>query len=222
MQQFSLADRYLIETSEGLDRKFSLHYYSRMRFIMNMTPQLTAASRSGGLSRVVSILGPGDEGSLILSDLALNHHYSVKNCLVHAVTMNSLAVGELASANPKTTFIHAYPGLVKTNIAHNLGTVARWASDLFMFFASPWMVDITECGERHLFAATSASYPPREGGKYCEATAIGSDGTKGSGAYLLGWDGSQRVKERILRNYQVKGIGKQVWEHTLSVFNKVC
>ena len=34
----------LTETVEGLDRKFSLNYSSRMRFVTNLLPQLTAAS----------------------------------------------------------------------------------------------------------------------------------------------------------------------------------
>lgn len=56
------ADWYDIETSEGIDKKLSLHYYSRIRFIQNFLPQLGEAASSGSLARVVSVLGPSTEG----------------------------------------------------------------------------------------------------------------------------------------------------------------
>lgn len=52
------------ETAEGLDRKFVLHYYARMRFLVNLLPLLTTAAQDSSvkfnvrLSRVVSVLAP--------------------------------------------------------------------------------------------------------------------------------------------------------------------
>ncbi|KAN0071814.1 hypothetical protein V8E54_010410 [Elaphomyces granulatus] len=218
------------ETVEGLDKKFSLHYYSRLRFIYNLLPQLNAAATSstdanndGRLSRVVSVLSPGREGRLLLDDLSLKSNYSLANCAAHACTMNSLAVGELAASNPETSFIHAYPGVVKTNAGREFGPLVRLAISSLMLSFWPWVVPLPECGERHVYAATSTAFPPKAaGGKEAEKAAVGADGVKGSGAYLVHWDGSTCGNEKILSDCKSKGAAKKVWEHTLEVFEKIC
>ncbi|KAL1867965.1 hypothetical protein Plec18167_008431 [Paecilomyces lecythidis] len=212
------------ETPEGLDKKLNVHYYSRMRFIYNLLPQLTAASSTSTtnnrpLSRVVSVLGAGQEGSLDLSDLALKHNYSMRTCAAHAITMNSLMTHELASQNPGTSFIHAYPGVVKTGVLRELGPLARFGTEVFSVLAKPFMVPLEESGERHLYAATSQAFIPNETADK-SAAAVGSDGVKGSGGYLLHWNGDTVGKQDILRKYREEGVGKTVWQHTLDVFQK--
>jgi hypothetical protein len=208
------------ETTEGLDKKFNLNYYSRIRFIHQLLPQLTKASDSGGLSRVVSVLGAGSEGKLALDDMSLKNGYNIRTCLNHATTMNSLAAGELAKANPGTTFIHAYPGLVKTNIAQGFGPALRFVMKGAMAVFTPFSVPIKESGERHLFAATSDIYSPQA--ETVESAVSGIDGVKGSGAYRLNWNGDVRADSKMLNEYRAQGVGKKVWEHTLEVFEKVC
>ncbi|KAJ9311065.1 hypothetical protein DTO271D3_8654 [Paecilomyces variotii] len=220
------------ETSEGLDKKLNVHYYSRMRFIYNLLPQLTAASTTttttnsrSPLSRVISVLGAGQEGPLNLTDLALKHTYSLRTCGAHAITMNSLMTHELASQNPGTSFIHTYPGVVKTGIMRDLGPLARFGAEVFSVLAKPFFVPVEESGERHLYAATSQSFiPKRDGdGPAAAAAAVGSDGVKGSGGYLLNWNGDVVGKQQdLLRKYREEGVGKTVWQHTLDVFQKVC
>ncbi|KAF2815392.1 uncharacterized protein BDZ99DRAFT_550165 [Mytilinidion resinicola] len=84
------------ETAEGLDLKFVLHYYARMRFIANLLPLLTTAAQdpsidaNARLSRVVSVLDPhvsvrvGGSGALDFSDLSLKHTFSLNKCGAHA------------------------------------------------------------------------------------------------------------------------------------------
>lgn len=222
------------ETSEGLDKKLNLHYYSRMRFIYNLLPQLTATATSTTtdtnttkarpLSRVISILSPGQEGSLDLNDLALKHHFSLRTCATHSITMNSLMVHEFASRNPSTSFIHAYPSGVKTGVMRDLGPWSKVAAEVVGFLAKPFMVPLKESGERHLYAATSEAFPPKESGEGSAASnvAVGSDGVKGSGGYLLNWNGEITGKQAVLAKYRAEGVGKTVWEHTFDVFQKVC
>ena len=205
---------------EGLDKKFSVHYYSRIRFATNLLPQLTNVSKSGGLSRVVSVLAAGREGNLIIDDLSLKKHYSVSSCATHACTMNSFAVEELATANPGTTFIHAYPGIVKTNIGRDLGSIMKFAAESLMVLFRPFTVPLGESGERHLYAATSTNYPPKA--KPNDSAVIGSAGIEGSGAYLVSWDGSPCGKDKTMKEYRDQGMGKQIWDHTLEVFNEIC
>ncbi|MCJ1398713.1 hypothetical protein MMC11_001914 [Xylographa trunciseda] len=209
-----------VETVEGLDKKFSVHYYSRIRFATNLLPQLTNASKSGGLSRVVSVLAAGREGKLVLDDLSLKTHYSLSNCATHACTMNSLAMEELAATNPCTTFIHAYPGFVKTNIGRDLGSVMKFAAEGLAVLLVPFSVPLGESGERHLYAATSTSYSAKANPD--DSAILGSAGIKGSGVYLISWDGSPCGKDKIMKEYREQGMGKQIWAHTLDVFNKIC
>lgn len=52
------------ETVEGIDRKMSVNYYSRVRWMMNLMPALTAASDRNELSRVITVLAAGSEGDV--------------------------------------------------------------------------------------------------------------------------------------------------------------
>ncbi|KAI9849119.1 MAG: hypothetical protein M1837_005349 [Sclerophora amabilis] len=207
-------------TPEGLDRKFSLHYYSRIRFASNLLPQLTTASKSGGLSRVISVLAAGTEGRISLDDLALKANYSLGKCATHAGTMNSFAAEELAAANSSTTYIHAYPGFVKTNLSRGLGPIMKAATEGILMLVKPWSVPLGESGERHLYAATSKSYPPKSQPE--ESAVVGSAGEKGSGAYLISWDGTPCGKDKIMKEYRTQGVGRQIWEHTLDEFHRIC
>ncbi|CAI7612820.1 short-chain dehydrogenase/reductase [Penicillium manginii] len=218
------------ETDEGLDKKFSLNYYSRMRFLFNLLPQLTAASKvdsatgiglGHNLSRVVSVLSAGDEGPLNMDDLSLKNNFSLRNCARHTITMTSLSMEELAAAHPATSFVHAYPSAVKTGLTRGLGPIARGALEGIYFLAKPFFVPLDESGERHLYAATSPRFSPREAKDVADA-APGSDGEKGSGAYLLHWDGSDNGNKKPLQELRKNDTGKTVWKHTLDTFDSIC
>lgn len=194
-----------------------------MKFTTNLMPLLSKAAQiTPGLSRVVSVLSAGSEGKLHLDDLSLKTHYGMKACADHATTMNSLAIAQLASRNPNTTFVHTCPGPVKTNLDRDLGPLGRFAVSLIFTAASWWAVPIDQSGERHLFAATSMRYPPKSANVSTEEVEKGADGVRGSGAYPLSWDGSYSQNEKVMKDYRSQGIGQQIWEHTLDVFNKVC
>lgn len=155
-----------------------------------------------------------------IDDMSLKNNYSMLNCLKHATTMNSFAAEELAKANPGTSFIHTYPGVVNTNIAQGFGPVMRTIMSGAMTVFSPFTVGIQESGERHLYAATSNAYPPSA--KTGDSAMSGIDGLKGSGAYRLNWNGNVVGKDKILKEYRSQGVGKKIWDHTLEVFEKVC
>ncbi|OJJ38697.1 hypothetical protein ASPWEDRAFT_75347, partial [Aspergillus wentii DTO 134E9] len=211
------------ETDEGLDKKFSLHYYSRMRFLANLLPQLTKAgtekpkesnsSIRPSLSSVVSVLEAGGEAHLIEDDLSLKTNYSLRNCKNHAITMTSLSMQKLAELHPHTSFVHTYPGLVRTNLLRECGMITKTALSGLMFLLKPWEVPVVETGERHLYAATSLQYP---------SSCDGSGAAKWSGAYLLNWDGSARGNMSVLNELNKKGAGDLVWKHTLGVFEDIC
>lgn len=152
--------------------------------------------------------------------MSLKKHYGVWNCLKHATTMNTFAAEELAKANPGTSFVHSYPGTVKTNITQGFGPIMRPIMNAVMVLGTPFAVGFQESGERHLYAATSGAYPPKA--KTNESAVSGTDGVKGSGAYRLNWDGGVIKKSNVLEEYRTQGVGKKIWDHTLEVFDKVC
>lgn len=213
------------ETAEGLDRKFALHYYTRMRFIQQLTPLLNAASSANTLSRVVSVLDPqvGLRATPNFSDLSLKTTFSLKNCYVHASAMQNLAVLHLAKVNPKTAYVHAYPSGVESGVLRELVGRFEPAVKFAFSWARKWLyVPQVESGERHLFAATSPVYAPGAIGAGVENAMLGSDTVKGSGSYLLNWDGDILADRKTAQAMRENGTEDKVWQHTEEVFKTIC
>ncbi|KAL2853178.1 hypothetical protein BJX68DRAFT_234152 [Aspergillus pseudodeflectus] len=219
------------ETAEGLDRKFVLHYYARMRFVSNLLPLLTAAAKDtepkrNRLSRVVSVLDPhvavrlGGSGKLDYSDLSLKHTFTLNRCGAHASLMGDFFLEGLAQKYPETSFVHAYPSGVNTGLLREYPIASAVASVLFR----PFMLPLEESGERHLFAATSGRYPSKneEEGKTNGDVVVGSDGTKANGSYWLSWDGEPFPRNKKLDKVRAEGAVAKVAEHTEEVFRVVC
>ncbi|OJJ31411.1 hypothetical protein ASPWEDRAFT_54580 [Aspergillus wentii DTO 134E9] len=212
------------ETIEGIDHLFALRYYSRMRFVQNLLPLLESA----GPSRVVSIYGGGFEFSINTDDLDLKHNFSLLNAYKHSITMTSLSMERLAEKHPNVSFIHAYPGLVGTNIYTNsfpapISTFYNYGMWPLMW---PLSVNLGESGERHLFHLSSARYPAKNGlqnqGVPVDTAEIakGTTGETGSGAYLLNWKGDVRPTRKVMQEYREKGVGELVWKHTQELWDQ--
>ena len=140
--------------------------------------------------------------------------------------MTDFAFEEMAVKNPTVSFVHAYPGLVKTGFFRDVGFATKAATQLALTIFSRWTVGIEESGERHLYAATSASYPPKNGEKGGVEVGDGnvmkgSAGEIGSGAYLIGSDGEVRANEKVLKEMRGKDAGAKIWAHTMKQFETV-
>ncbi|KAL5087933.1 hypothetical protein Trisim1_007339 [Trichoderma cf. simile WF8] len=216
------------ESPEGLDRKMAVHYYSRMRFISNLLPLLTSSASSSQLSRVMTVLGAGIGNRMVESDLDLKSNFSLSNCGAHCGVMTDLMLERFAATWKGTAFVHTAPGVVKTNLGSGLPTYLRAAFKVAGPLLAPWTVGLHETGERHLFMATSNRYPPSElpNDSRCGAptekngVAEGSDGVRGSGAYLLNWDGQiQKQNRDLLEEYRRTGMAERIWKHTMAVFD---
>lgn len=86
-----------------------------------------------------------------------------------------------------------------------------------------------ECGERHLFLATSARYPaavvdegkvaglvPKPVGiEVAQATVV--ENGNGNGVYRTTDKGEVYPEKDVLENYRKEGLGKVVLEHTIAV-----
>ncbi|KAH8592998.1 hypothetical protein B0O99DRAFT_628602 [Bisporella sp. PMI_857] len=221
------------ENSEGLDRKFTLNFYSRMRFIHNLLPLLTTATTiAPHFSRSLSILGAGDEGKINLDDLDLQTSFSPAKCAAHTIVMNDFMTEEFSARTPGISFVHSFPGLVNTGLSRELPLWARLPAKALTTLFSPIMVGAEETGARQLFIATSAAYPPAKPvaeevtakgveAEWGRSVMPGVDGKEGSGAYIVNWNNEPGGKKKLLAEYREKGIGKAIWEHTMATFDRV-
>ncbi|KAL5117641.1 hypothetical protein ACEQ8H_004389 [Pleosporales sp. CAS-2024a] len=220
---FTFAGR--AETTEGLDRKFALHYYTRMRFINQLQPLLNTAAASSTLSRVVSVLDPqpGQKMTPVWTDLSLKSSFSLKNCATHASAMTNLFFLGLANKYPATSYVHAYPHVVQTGVGRDaFGAFGPLAKPLLWFVNKTVAVKPVESGERHLYAATAPLFAPKAASESRKDVAMGGDGNKGSGSYLLYWNNDTLADKPAAKKMREEGREKLVLEHTEEVFTKIC
>ena len=100
----------------------------------------------------------------------------------------------------------------------------------WVFVVGYWKAVPVECGERHLFLATSARFQPRnfdgDGGVPVSEgveVARGTNGEVGSGVYSVGWDGTSAsgTVEELLAGYRDKGMVEDIWRHAESEFDRI-
>ncbi len=117
--------------------------------------------------------------------------------------------------------MHDYPGTVRTRFLDYLPE-ERLKGLTFM--------PVEECGERHLYMATSAKFAPASGDSAGavplgieDGIAQGSNGKIGSGMYSLLSDcecASPAVVE-LLAGLREKGLVEEVWRHTEGEFKRI-
>lgn len=194
-----------LDTKEVLDLCFSLSYYSRMRFIYNLLPHL----RKSPNPRILSVLNGGKEGPMNLEDIGLQQHWSTFNAVNHTTTMMTLALEHLAKADQQIIFMHAAPGIVKTDIFAKLEApksssllwrallvIARGLAAMAMLIIG---MSPEECGERQVFYLTNDTLTP---GAWCISAS--SDTVSGP---------------KFLDQYRAQLWPEKIWEHTLRVFD---
>lgn len=216
-----------VETSEGLHQFASIHIHSRTRFTVNLLPLLRAAP---DLRRVVSVFAGTKEGPLGDEDLQMREsNVSLFKFLERMTSVLTLALEETAKLAPEVSFIHDYPGAIRSNIARGGGMF-----NLFLRVAirirGPfvWIPD-DECGDRQLYIATSARYPALTPGADGVATdkslavAQGTDGAAGSGVYVIDEnceEGTAQVVE-FLKSLRKDGRDQYVWKQIQDEFSRV-
>ncbi|KAH8888046.1 NAD(P)-binding protein [Thozetella sp. PMI_491] len=152
------------ETTEGLSLHIVLAYWGRMLFTVLLLPLLKASPFN---PRVLSVLRAGQESAdLDLNDLDVKKTAPSKwaylgRCAAAIETMNSLYLERVAEQNPEVTFIHKFPGLVRTNI-FGQGWGTAWSVRKLMFtYVVPAIVSVTgmsddEVGQRCVYTLFSA------------------------------------------------------------------
>ena len=219
---------HVAETSEGLHYAAALVNYSRARFIVNLLPLLQQAT---ALRRVVSVFAAGKEGPIDITDFQ-SWKVPLLAARGHASSLVTVSLAALAEKAPDVTFIHNFPGAVKTNLIRgDEGIVISALGILFKIIGPMFCIPFEECGERHLFFATSARYPastigdvasgvPTTGGV---TVARGIDGKSGSGVYSIDQNGesSGPKVEELLAKFKTEGVIEKVWKDIEEEFKRI-
>ncbi|KAJ4421165.1 hypothetical protein N0V82_003930 [Gnomoniopsis sp. IMI 355080] len=199
-------------TAEGIEICYALSYYSRIRLLTNLLPKLRKAQRP----RVLSVLNGGKEKAIIEEDLGLEKqgNWSTTTVINHTTTNMSLVLGSLAEdpSNKNVTFIHAFPGLVRTDIFAKLrapesSSYLWWIGlacirNVIAFLMVVQGISPEDSGQRHAFHSTSDAFTP--------------------GTLHLVDESSEEVSpNQVLQGYREKQLVKKVWDHTTQVFEKV-
>ncbi|CAJ2514241.1 Uu.00g023600.m01.CDS01 [Anthostomella pinea] len=204
------------ETTEHVHLLAALNYYSRIRFITNLLP-LIRGSRT--LRRVVSVGGGGHEGPIDASDLPALR-VPLPELRGHLTTLVTLGLEAVAASAPEVSFVHDYPGTVRTRITSHL---PEEVLKTLVF------VPIDEVGDRHLYLATSARYPSATGegdavplGEQV-GVALGTDGVAGGGLYSVASDceGTAQGVRDLLAGLKDRRLVDVVWAHTETEFKRI-
>lgn len=137
-----------------------------------------------------------------------------------------MAHSVLARKAPDVSFVHNFPGAVKTNFgkeATGMMAVARTAltllGPLILKYRSP-----DESSALQLYGATSAAFPPAAGDAAGvplpenAVVSVGTDGRPGSGSYNIDDNcekASRSVQERLAQA-KADGVEERLWAHVVS------
>ncbi|KAI1374106.1 putative short-chain dehydrogenases/reductase [Hypoxylon crocopeplum] len=216
-------------TPEGLPLASCLIMHSRLRFILNLLPLLQNAS---SLRRVISVQAATCEGPIDLNNIP-GQGFPLRKWRDQVASVQSLLLGEAVRRAPSVSFVHTVPGLVKSSIARDAeGLGMSILIGISRLVLEPLLqTPSLECGERHLFLATSAMYVPGQdsataAGVSLEgplSTARGSDGQTGSGMYSVdnkGESASHKV-ETLLAKFRKDGTAEKVWDYIMRDFKRI-
>ncbi|KIO21689.1 hypothetical protein M407DRAFT_28750 [Tulasnella calospora MUT 4182] len=175
-------------TSEGIDRRLALNFYSRWKFVDELIPLMENASSDGEEARVMTILAPGIAGPLDTSDLGLKKNYSSAKASKQGPAYTDNFIAEYSSRYPAISFIHIFPGWVNTPLFKNLPWYLRL---ILTSFSSVMARSIPDCGEYMASALLNPAYK--------------------AGGFWLSSDGSPVLKEKL--HVDDQDARKQLVEH---------
>ncbi|KAL1743144.1 hypothetical protein HDZ31DRAFT_41614 [Schizophyllum fasciatum] len=152
---FTLSGR--TETEEGIDRKLAAHYYARWTFVNDLMPALKKAVEKGEEAKVMTVLAAGQGAPINVNDLGLKKTFSLKNAAEQAPTYNDLAMEEFASRHPGISFLHSFPGGVRSSIVKNSDSLLIKAA-IYAIYPLTWLVTVSEeeCGDYMTYALLHA------------------------------------------------------------------
>jgi hypothetical protein len=207
----------------------SLLYYSRMRFIQNLTPLLTAAPNT---AHVISIFAGGFEDSIKPGEIPIGTpppaSYGITAVRKHTAFMKTFFFEELAEKHAgKISFTHILPGLVDGPTFYS-DVNPLWSRILWRVLKPLvlWYMTAPEvCGEVMLYLATQR-YPAKgivkPGGesKVIGGVAYSTQRELGGGAYGVGQRGDEMKAVSYVKVRKID-TAKKVWDHTMETLTEI-
>jgi NAD(P)-dependent dehydrogenase (short-subunit alcohol dehydrogenase family) len=198
-------------TEEGLTEPFAVNIYSRFYFMHLLAPLLSKSPDP----RVLSILSPGQEGTLNTTDIGLQkpENYGFLAANSQAVTVMSLGMRELSLLHPQISFIHTFPGMVATDVHSRLTSNLSGPTKILGYllqYAAPLL-------------AYFLGYTPEGAGQVglFECTDVRFSTASGKGFWRVS-DSAEELKPlKVLTGYEEDGTGAKVREHLEGVFGNV-
>jgi len=154
--------------------------------------------------------------TLFFEELARRERERIQE--VHPTTEAAPDVLGHSGGKAGVSFLHVYPGLVKTNEFEN----GDFPVALKVFFTrimlpliTPMAVPVEKVGEGVASMVEDKRFGLSQSieGEQAEVAELGSDKVRGSGSYCLSWDGRRRVKDNVLKALRKKGASELLWEH---------
>lgn len=150
----------------------------------------------------------------------------------HAASITTLSLEHHAKNAPEVSFIHNFPGAVKSGIARGTKGIFFGVIKLFLNVVGPLIfMPTVDAGERHVYLCTSAKYPAA---KDTETTAgvplangltvaRGTDGKVGSGVYSIDVAGESAKPEieQVLAQLRNEGAVERVWKNIEGEFSRI-
>lgn len=204
-----------VETTEGIEITQSLQYYTRMLFTLRLLPLLCKSDSP----KVVSVLAGGKEpASIPLDDLDMKRpgNFGGFTSQGHCAAMNTAALEVLAQQWPAVTFVHSFPGWVKTgNNKRGLkkGTfMSSIVHPLFEPLVNFMSISSEESGQRHLFLSTSEAV----GGKGVSWNSAGLLNTLrfAKGGLFLTDHNCEATENKMAVERLRKEAHHAIWDHT--------
>ncbi|THX14538.1 hypothetical protein D6D13_03012 [Aureobasidium pullulans] len=207
-------------TVEGLHYPAAIAVHARNRFINNLLPLINNAT---SLRRVISVFIATLEGEIQLDDFQGWHMKLMAN-RDHAASITTLSLESHHKDNPKVSFVHNFPGVIKSGITRGTsGVVLTALKAVVRIFGSLFYMPAEETGDRHVFLSTSARY---SAGEKDEAAGVplsvapdlsfarGTDGKLASGVYSINASGESAGEkvEEALASLRSRGMTEKVMD----------
>lgn len=221
------------DTEEGLYYPTAVAYYARLRLIVNLLPLLRNAT---DLRRVVSVMAGTKEGPIDMADLGgRTTNMFTPSGRGHFCSMMTLALEAIARDAPGVSFVHDYPGFVKTNIGKDVkGPVfaillAIWEA-LYLIIGQFLATPFDEAGERQLFFSTSGRFPGAGEGSAAGVplpegvtVAQGTNGKLASGVYSITnhAETAPAKVDQLLEKLRKDGTAQKVWAQVQDEFVRI-
>ncbi|THX76547.1 hypothetical protein D6D05_06064 [Aureobasidium pullulans] len=207
-------------TVEGLHYPAAIAVHARNRFITNLLPLINNAT---SLRRVISVFIATLEGEIQMDDFQGWHMKLMAN-RDHAASITTLSLESHHKDNPKVSFVHNFPGVIKSGITRGTsGVVLTALKAVVRIFGSLFYMPAEEAGDRHVFLSTSARYTA---GEKDEAAGVplsvapdlsfarGTDGKLASGVYSINASGESAGEkvEEALASLRSRGMPEKVMD----------